>query len=47
MAKLYNSRDWLFHMIKVKGLTTQEVAKIAKCSHQTIYLKLKEFGLDS
>lgn len=46
MAKLYKSKEWLFYMRHNKKLTPVEIAKIAGVSHQTIYNKLKEFGID-
>lgn len=45
MAKLYNSREWLFYMRHNKKMTPTEIAKVAGASPQTIYNKLKEFGI--
>jgi transposase len=46
MAKLYNSREWLFHKYAVQKKSIEEIAKEANCTTQTIYVKLREFKLN-
>lgn len=43
--KLYKSRDWLYKRYCVDKLDINDIAKEAGCSHQTIYVYLREFNL--
>lgn len=43
--KLYDSKAWLFSRYHIKGMTIQEIAKEAGCSHMTIQRALEKHGL--
>lgn len=43
--KLYKSREWLYLRYVVQKKSLEEMAKEAKCSHQTIYNHLVKFDL--
>lgn len=45
MAKLYDSEKYLRLLFLKQGKTPEEIAVICKCSTQTIYRKLIQFGL--
>jgi len=45
MAKLYESRDWLYNRYVIKKMNIVEIAKEAGCSHMTIQRALEKFGL--
>ena len=45
MAKLYESRDWLYNRYVIKKMSIVEIAKEAGCSHMTIQRALEKFGL--
>jgi DNA-binding MurR/RpiR family transcriptional regulator len=45
MAKLYESRDWLYNRYVVQRKNIVEIAKEAGCSHMTIQRYLEKFGL--
>lgn len=45
MVKLYLSKDWLYQRYLVDRKTIPAIAKEAGVTRQTIYIKLKEFGI--
>jgi hypothetical protein len=45
MAKLYESKDWLYSRYIVQRKNIVEIAKEAGCSHMTIQRALEKFGL--
>jgi len=45
MAKLYESRDWLYNRYIIKKMNIVDMAKEAGCSHMTIQRALEKFGL--
>jgi hypothetical protein len=45
MAKLYDSKAWLYKRYVVEKKTTKEMAQEASCSHMTIQRSLEKHGL--
>ena len=45
MAKLYESKDWLYSRYIVQRKNIVEIAKEAGCSHMTIQRALEKHGL--
>jgi hypothetical protein len=45
VAKLYESRDWLYSRYVVQRKNIVDIAKEAGCSHMTIQRALEKFGL--
>ena len=45
MAKLYESKDWLYSRYIVQRKNIMEIAKEAGCSHMTIQRALEKHGL--
>jgi hypothetical protein len=45
MAKLYDSREWLYRRYIIEKLGIVQMAKEAGCSHMTIQRALEKHGL--
>lgn len=45
MAKIYQSRAFLFRRFVINKKTPEEIAKECNVSHMTIYRYLREYGL--
>lgn len=45
MAKLYESKNWLYQKYVIENKNLSEIAKEASCSHMTINRYLEKFGI--
>lgn len=45
MAKLYDSREWLYQRYVMQRKNIVEMAKEAGCSHMTIQRALEKYGI--
>lgn len=45
MAKLYESREWLYNRYVIKRMGIIQMAKEAGCSHMTIQRALEKNGI--
>lgn len=45
MAKLYESREWLYNRYVIQRMNIVQMAKEAECSHMTIQRALVKHGL--